>query len=205
MATLNPGPSLLVLSLLFLMGAGRAADETVSCVYAARKTEKNPIPERQELQPRGECATLRRDGSLTVHSDHLHALHFGDGLAAIFRAHRVVLRHACRAHGPCAHVRQRTRLFRGRTRPNPPIGQGRFHRPRPCRADTPGMGLRVPIRRWCSTGLPGLQLPSERGWRTFRTARRTLGLYRPRGNSGGSGAVRARTPAFVTCGKVIVV
>lgn len=84
MATLHPGPSLLVLSLLILMGAGRAADETVSCVYAARETEKNPTPERQELQPRGECATLRRDGSLTVHPDHLHALHFGDGLAAIF-------------------------------------------------------------------------------------------------------------------------
>jgi len=85
MAMLHPGSSLLALFLLFPMGAGCcAAEETLSCIYEARETQKNPTPERQEFQPRGGCATLQRDGSLTVHPDHLNELYFRDGLAAIF-------------------------------------------------------------------------------------------------------------------------
>jgi hypothetical protein len=77
------GPSLLVLSLSLLIAASCVAGETVDCIYRARETPGNPTPYNQQLQPRGLCATLRRDGSLTVHHDHLDDLQFTDGLASI--------------------------------------------------------------------------------------------------------------------------
>jgi len=84
MATLHPGSSLLVLFLLFSTGIGYAAEETVSCVYEARESEKNPTLEHEELQPRGECAVLRHDGALMLYPDHLNELYFRDGLVAVF-------------------------------------------------------------------------------------------------------------------------
>ena len=83
MAIFHQRSSKLLLSLLLLASAGCATDDTLPCAYAARATSENPTPELQELQPRGRCATLRRDGSLAVHPDHLNELQFDDGLSAV--------------------------------------------------------------------------------------------------------------------------
>ena len=65
------------------LGASRLSGEALECTYVARETERNPTPLDQEHQPRGPCATLESDGSVTVHADHLKDLYFADDLAAI--------------------------------------------------------------------------------------------------------------------------
>lgn len=75
----------LVLSLALVASAGCALGEKgekVDCTYAARAAA-NGAAETRGFEERGKCATLRADGSLTVHPDHLASLDFADGLASI--------------------------------------------------------------------------------------------------------------------------
>jgi hypothetical protein len=78
------GTSKFVPLLLLLAGAGCAPGETVDCTYQARETRRNPSPDLQGFQPRGRCATLRSDGSLTVDREHLAEIAFTEGLGLIW-------------------------------------------------------------------------------------------------------------------------
>jgi len=53
------------------------------CSYWACASATNPTHETQELQPRGECATLQTDGALTINADHLSELAYSSGLASV--------------------------------------------------------------------------------------------------------------------------
>lgn len=79
----DPRSSILLLSLLSTLGSGCAGVEALPCTYAARASAENPTPELRELQPRGRCAALHRDGSLSIEPDHLDQLDFADGLGAV--------------------------------------------------------------------------------------------------------------------------
>ena len=74
---------LVLISIMLATSLGCSSGEALDCIYGARETEKNPTPYDRELQPRGQCATLARDGSVTVQRDHLDDLYFTNGLGKI--------------------------------------------------------------------------------------------------------------------------
>jgi hypothetical protein len=79
----DPRSSILLLLLLWPLGSSCATGRLLPCSYAARETQENPTPELREIQPRGRCANLLRDGSLRIQPDHLDQLDFADGLGAL--------------------------------------------------------------------------------------------------------------------------
>lgn len=68
---------------MVIAAIGCTSGDVLECTYVARESEEHPIPYDQELQPRGPCAIVANDGSITVGQEHLEHLHFTDGLADI--------------------------------------------------------------------------------------------------------------------------
>ncbi|MFP6683908.1 MAG: hypothetical protein VB934_04315, partial [Polyangiaceae bacterium] len=70
-------------ALLLLLIGGCRFGEKLPCSYWAREGASTSTPEAQQLQPRGICATRRADGRVVIDADHLAALAFSNGLAAV--------------------------------------------------------------------------------------------------------------------------